>query len=1098
MKRNYFLVAFTNLFGLLFFGNFVLAQTWTKTSAFDESWTSVASSADGMRLVAVYDNGFIYTSLNAGANWRFALNGGRAWTSVASSSDGTKLVAVVAANAAFGGIWISKNAGTNWIKTAAPSTEFWSAVASSGDGTKLVAAANQYPGGPIYISRNSGTNWSLISNLQQPWTSIAISDDGNRLAACWSSFNQPGLILVSHNGGTTWFDAGAGGVWSSIACSRNGSKFVAVQRNYFSNGGRIYTSGDAGVTWNICTNAPSTNWSSIACSEDGTQLVATVNGGGIYMSTDFGKSWWRTGAQNKNWAAVASSASGNKLVAAVGGKLSPAGGIYTLGTTIITPLRVTLDLANISSTDSVDAPIIPSSDSIALASANTPLGMGLVADGVTPVLFKITGSPGNYTLAISNNAFASNPSFYTNLFVLQNGRWENTTSFSISAVPQANTGTAFVYLQGLDWEQFVNPNQYKKVVATLEAVALTSQNTNSCSFEIRPPPIALIHGYATDARAWGVGFTNLLSNYRPTDFIFPIQYGVAYITNVHFTTGQLPVTHVVVDSTQNTYADLLSLTGLLDELLRQKFSSFQADWACARYDVVGHSQGGVLARMLCQTFANGTAIFSAFTSTPTISQPVVSATNFYRGRFRRVITIGSPHNGSVILNYTMQLTNSSSFRFSMLPPLLGKYIQPKFDPWGSQIALINNPSLPVDPRIKFHCITTTIASGQYPQPGFIPICYSALGLTENGRGQILLPRGSDGIVDYFSQGGGTNTRGTVINNSIATPLDIAHADFSALFGVSSERSQTTLPLVATNVIALLDGPTNSFGSFHLPEKLSSLQKEAINLMIPQTRQDPCISPVPGTLDLSTNYNFKFTAPPGVPEGGTIAWYTQVFGTNGITLDGVSLQVNAANPSLVTVTVTDSAQGTVVLYATYSAASGVLVYANPVVVVNKQVGTSLVEIKLQPPSATLSPGNACTFDMWGFYANGSASILYLPPGETAYFSSNTNVASVDTLGAVTMHSLGSAVITASYHGLTAKTIVASAAPQIGSVFGSIATNGSFQLSFLATMGATNIIEASTNLSHWDSIASFYNISGFIQYQDTFRTNFPSRFYRVMIR
>ncbi len=55
---------------------------------------SVASSADGTKLVAVVQNGQIYTSTDSGFTWT-PRDSDRNWKSVASSSDGTKLVAGV-------------------------------------------------------------------------------------------------------------------------------------------------------------------------------------------------------------------------------------------------------------------------------------------------------------------------------------------------------------------------------------------------------------------------------------------------------------------------------------------------------------------------------------------------------------------------------------------------------------------------------------------------------------------------------------------------------------------------------------------------------------------------------------------------------------------------------------------------------------------------------------------------------------------------------------------------------------------------------------------------------------------------------------------
>jgi hypothetical protein len=59
-------------------------------------WDSIASSADGGKLVAAGDHGPLYTSPDSGATW--TSNSGPSelwWWSVASSADGSKLVATV-------------------------------------------------------------------------------------------------------------------------------------------------------------------------------------------------------------------------------------------------------------------------------------------------------------------------------------------------------------------------------------------------------------------------------------------------------------------------------------------------------------------------------------------------------------------------------------------------------------------------------------------------------------------------------------------------------------------------------------------------------------------------------------------------------------------------------------------------------------------------------------------------------------------------------------------------------------------------------------------------------------------------------------------
>ena len=66
-------------------------------------------------------------------------------------------------------------------------------------------------------------------------------------------------------------------------------------------------------------------------------------------------------------------------------------------------------------------------------------------------------------------------------------------------------------------------------------------------------------------------------------------------------------------------------------------------------------------------------------------------------------------------HYAMDAMNSQNMR-AVIPLLLAERIQPKFDPFGLQIAEINNPHYAVDSRIGLNCIRTTVDDGLPPQP----------------------------------------------------------------------------------------------------------------------------------------------------------------------------------------------------------------------------------------------------------------------------------------------------------------------------------------------------------------------------------------------
>ena len=146
-------------------------------------WSSIASSADGSRLVAAAggngSSGFIFISTNSGAAWTVTATNipsgltAHPWTYVASSADGSRLAAVSAAPGPFGETGVlsvlitSTNSGTTWTMNAVPLLD-WNAVALSADGNKLAASVEGPSGGLIYVSQTTPApilNLSAIDNV---------------------------------------------------------------------------------------------------------------------------------------------------------------------------------------------------------------------------------------------------------------------------------------------------------------------------------------------------------------------------------------------------------------------------------------------------------------------------------------------------------------------------------------------------------------------------------------------------------------------------------------------------------------------------------------------------------------------------------------------------------------------------------------------------------------------------------------------------------------------------------------------------------------------------------------------------------------------
>ena len=158
-------------------------QTWVRaTNAPTKGWSAVASSADGIKLVAATDTGFggIYTSADAGLNWTLTTNSTR-WSAVASSADG-----VILAAAGVGHLLLSTNSGAAWREIADAGGPVWSGVTMSADGSKLATDGFSDPfgdAGPISYSGDSGATWTSAAGILAPWSSIAASADGRKIVA---------------------------------------------------------------------------------------------------------------------------------------------------------------------------------------------------------------------------------------------------------------------------------------------------------------------------------------------------------------------------------------------------------------------------------------------------------------------------------------------------------------------------------------------------------------------------------------------------------------------------------------------------------------------------------------------------------------------------------------------------------------------------------------------------------------------------------------------------------------------------------------------------------------------------------------------------
>lgn len=285
------------------------------------SWSAMASSADGTRLVAAAGYSPIHTSADSGVTWVARATANVSWGAVASSADGMVLAAV----ANDGTLITSTDAGVTWTTRVITPTPLWAGVAMSADGTKMVAVAYGTMmggvvtyGAQIYTSTDSGSTWTT-RDTARIWVSVASSADGNLLVAAESN----GLLYTSSDSGLTWTGRAASRNWIHVASSADGSKLLAAVNN-----GSLYTSTDAGATWTA--REASREWRSVSSSADGIRLWAASNGfsndGALYSSADGGATW-SSRESGLNWTTVTTNATGTRVVAGV-----HSGNLYTFST----------------------------------------------------------------------------------------------------------------------------------------------------------------------------------------------------------------------------------------------------------------------------------------------------------------------------------------------------------------------------------------------------------------------------------------------------------------------------------------------------------------------------------------------------------------------------------------------------------------------------------------------------------------------------------------------------------------------------------------------------------------------------------------------
>lgn len=219
-------------------------QTWIARTSTSQNWSGVTLSDDGQRIVGVVDYGAIYVSTDAGATFApVAGTDGLDWRAVASSANGMRLVAAAARfgdRAAEQGVYISTDGGATWVPRL--TTGNWSYAALSADGMRVAALDN---GGYPWTSDDGGLNWYQQFGYSN-WSGLAVSGSGQVLSAL-EPRNDPlghtGFVFVNRQGGAgDWSGYGDNRWYRAVSLSFDGNWIAVGDTGPNGAGGLLYTS----------------------------------------------------------------------------------------------------------------------------------------------------------------------------------------------------------------------------------------------------------------------------------------------------------------------------------------------------------------------------------------------------------------------------------------------------------------------------------------------------------------------------------------------------------------------------------------------------------------------------------------------------------------------------------------------------------------------------------------------------------------------------------------------------------------------------------------------------------------------------------------
>ena len=454
-----------------------------------------------------------------------------------------------------------------------------------------------------------------------------------------------------------------------------------------------------------------------------------------------------------------------------------------------------------------------------------------------------------------------------------------------------------------------------------------------------------------------------------------------------------------------------------------------AGWAVTRLDVVAHGLGGLTARLLAEERPAGR-----------VDSPFSSTANAFRGRFRRAVTIGTPHFSGVpfLLRYFhalekkfKALSPEAQGIATHIPDMLRRLPESASrEDFLEQVLVLANRPEP-SPEARFHLVATQVSTNslafrflhfnQPADPGEPAIT----------RLDQLAPGGSDGLVSIGEALNGFLGSGPG-RTLIPRPNYLAHGGDRQVFDFA--RLQMEAADLGELATEKLDSPDD--GDFVTADELAegsvftngAEDAGEINTRIQEAVEEftaGTIAKIEAAAGRQprggnpTSYELEMVAADGEPYARNAFWFAEVHGDGGVTRDGVAAIRNPSDHLEVTVNVDSGVRGDVVLFGSYLAQSGKAVFATPVLVTSRMPAGGATGLEVEPAEAEVAVGAEIAPAVFQTFATGERLRRWAEADDLAVVSSDP--VAVDVSDPLRWQAVGEgmATVTLTFDGMSAQ-------------------------------------------------------------------------------